>query len=130
MCIFTGILRGLPTSFFQVALVQDTFLQILSPHCLISSLKTLILFCFYYFISCISSLYYRGDESVHCLLKELHHHQKFAPLLPSGRRHVFIVALLAIISCVAIVKAVHTAHVACPTSPLPDCIPVTEQRNL
>jgi hypothetical protein len=122
---------GLPTSIFQVALAQDTFLQILSPHRLISSLKIHVLFWFSYFISCVYSLYYRGDESVHCLLKELLHHQKFAPLLPSGRRHIFIVAVLAIISCVAVVKAVHTAPVACPTTPLnSDCIPVTEQKNL
>jgi hypothetical protein len=129
--MFTGILRGLPTSIFQVALAQDTFLQMLSSHRLISSVKTHVLFCFSYFISGISSLYYKDDESVYCLLKELHHHQKFAPILPSGSRHVFIVAILAIISCVALVKAVHTAHVACLTSPLnSDCIPVTEQRNL
>jgi len=129
--IFTDILRGLPTSIFQVQLGQDTFLQILSPHRLISSLKTRVLFCFSYFISCTSSLYYRGDESVHCLLKELHQHQNFAPLLPIGRRHVFFVAVLAIISCVAVEKAAHTAPVACPKTPLnSDCIPFTEQRNL
>ena len=42
--IFTGVLRRLPTSIFPVALVQNTFLQIISPHRLISSLKTHFLF--------------------------------------------------------------------------------------
>jgi hypothetical protein len=131
LTIFTAVSRGLPTSIFRVVLVQDIFLQILSPHRLISYLKTHVLFHFLNFISCVRSPYYRGDKSVHCLPQELHHHQKFAALLSSGRRHIFIVAVLPIISCVAVVKAMHTASVACPTSPLnSDYIPVTEERNL